>query len=99
MNILVISCSLNPSSRSRVLAWLLSEALAFEAHYRERMPRAFIYYVFYPLLFPYWLFVREARREFLMYRSYTLFGLLLLLASLVWQYFSAWAPDLACITR
>ncbi|MFT3723996.1 MAG: hypothetical protein QM773_10445 [Hyphomonadaceae bacterium] len=82
------------SSRSRVLAWLLSEALAFESHYRETLPRPFLYYVAYPLLFPYWLWVREARREFLMYRSYTLFGLLLLLASLGWQYLSAWAPEL-----
>jgi hypothetical protein len=82
------------SSRFRVLAWLLSEALAFEAHYRERLPRPFAYYVFYPLLAPYWLVVREARREFLMYRSYTLFGLLLLLGSLAWQYVSAWAPEL-----
>lgn len=82
------------SSRSRLLGWLLSEALAFEAYYRERLPRRFAYYVFYPLLFPYWLLVRDARREFLMYRSYTLFGLLLLLGSLAWQYVSAWAPEL-----
>jgi hypothetical protein len=82
------------SRRSRVLSWLLSEALAFEAYYRAQLPRRFGYYVFYPLLFPYWLAVREARREFLMYRSYTLFGLLFLIGSLVVQYFSAWAPEL-----
>lgn len=82
------------SSRSRLLGWLLSEALAFEAYYRERRPRRFAYYVFYPLLFPYWLAVADARHEFLMYRRYTLAGLLLLLGSLAVQYWWAWAPEL-----
>jgi hypothetical protein len=82
------------ANRYRPVRWLLSEALTFESHYRERAPRRFAYYVFYPLLFPYWLSVREARREFLMYRSYTLGSFLLLLASLGYQYLSQWAPDL-----
>jgi hypothetical protein len=82
------------ASRSRVLRFLIGEALAFEGFYRERMPRPFAYYFFYPLLFPYWLVDREARREFLVFRSYTVGSFLILLASLVWQFFGSWRPEL-----
>jgi hypothetical protein len=76
------------------LKWFLKEALAFEIYYRERPPRNFAYYVFYPFLFPYWLWNREARREFLMFRGYTAGGLAILIGSLVWQYFRYWRPEL-----
>lgn len=82
------------ASRSRVLAVLLTQALAFEAYYRTRPPRRFAYYLFYPLLFPYWLTNRDARREFLVFRGYTLSGFVVLVGSLVLQYFQWWAPDL-----
>lgn len=78
----------------RLLNWLLSEAMAFEEYYRNRPPKAFLYYVFYPLLFPYWLIVPEARREFLVFRGYTLGGFAILLGSLLLQYFTLWQPDL-----
>jgi hypothetical protein len=78
----------------RPIDLLVSATLAFESYYGERPPRPFAYYVFYPLLFPYWLWHREARREFLVFRSYTLAGLGLLLASLGWQYHRDWAPGL-----
>ena len=48
------------ASRHRAIQWVLSEALAFESYYRERPPRPFAYYLFYPLLFPYWLSNRSA---------------------------------------
>jgi len=32
---------------------VISQALELESFYVERPPRAFAYYVFYPLLFPY----------------------------------------------
>ena len=80
--------------RSRVVSFFLHEALAFETYYREKPPRRFIYYFFYPLLFPYWLTNREARREFWMFRGYTLGGLVILLGSLVWQYFRDFRPEL-----
>jgi len=54
---------------------VISQALELESFYVERPPRAFAYYVFYPLLFPYWLTSRQARREFLVFRSYTLASL------------------------
>ena len=55
--------------------WLkrvLRRQLAFEAYYREHPPRPFLYYVFYPFLLPYWLVVAPARREFLLFKGYTL---------------------------
>lgn len=82
------------AARFRPIAFFLREALAFESYYRERRPRRFAYYVAYPLLFPYWLANREARREFWMFRGYTLSGFLILLGSLAWQYFSVWRPQL-----
>jgi len=82
------------AERSLTVRWLLAEALEFEGFYRSRPPRPFLYYLLYPFLFPYWLLVRDARREFLVFRSYTGAGLLLLLGSLVWQYFRYWAPEL-----
>jgi hypothetical protein len=82
------------AKRTRFVRSLLSEALAFEAYYRGRPPRPFLYYLAYPLLLPYWLLNRDARREFLLFRGYTLGGLGILLVTLGWQYFSAWAPEL-----
>lgn len=82
------------AARSRLVGLFLKEALAFEVYYRERPPRRFAYYLFYPLLFPYWLGQREARREFLMFRGYTLGGLAILLASLAWQYHRDFLPEL-----
>ena len=83
------------ASKTRLVRSLLREALAFEAYYRSRPPRTFVYYLAYPLLLPYWVFNRDARREFLLFRGYTLGGLLILLVSLVWQYVSSWAPELS----
>jgi hypothetical protein len=83
------------SSRSRVVARLLSGQLAFDAYYRAHRPRPFLYYVFYPLLFPYWLSNPEARREFLLFKGYTLASFALLVFSLVAQYLQYFQPELA----
>ena len=82
------------AARSRMVSVVLHEALAFEGYYRERPPRRFAYYFFYPLLFPYWLTNREARREFWMFRGYTLGGLVILLVSLGFQYRNDFLPEL-----
>jgi hypothetical protein len=82
------------ASRVRVVKWLLAEALAFEGFYRETPPKPFVYYVLYPLLFPYWIWNERARREFLMFRGYTVGSFVVLLASLAWQYVEYWQPDL-----
>jgi hypothetical protein len=77
-----------------VLRALLSSQLEFEAFYRDHPPKPFAYYVFYPLLFPYWLSVADARREFLLYKGYTLVSFALLLVSLLAQYLRAFPPEL-----
>jgi hypothetical protein len=77
-----------------VIGWALGEYMAFERYYRERPPRAFLYYLFYPLLFPYWLIKRDARREFLMFRGYTAGALFLLIGTLAYQYFARFRPEL-----
>jgi hypothetical protein len=84
----------NFAERARFTQWLFEEALAFEAYYRIYNPRPFLYYLFYPLFFPYWLLVRRARHEFLVFRGYTVGGLLILLTTLVWQYFTRFLPEL-----
>jgi hypothetical protein len=82
------------AARSRLVEKALSSQLAFEAHYRNHRPRPFLYYVFYPLLFPYWLAVADARREFLLYKGYTLVSFALLLVSQVVGYVRNFPPEL-----
>jgi hypothetical protein len=83
------------SSRSKLLRVALSSQLAFEEYYRTHSPRIFLYYVFYPLLAPYWLFTKEARREFLLFKGYTLASFALLVVSLVVQYLRFFPPELS----
>ncbi|MGH7293808.1 MAG: hypothetical protein ACRELB_02690, partial [Polyangiaceae bacterium] len=82
------------TARSRLAGWLLASQLEFEAYYRAHPPRPFLYYVFYPLLFPYWLVVRDARSEFLLFKGYTLASLALLVASLGFQFLRSFPPEL-----
>jgi len=83
------------SSRSKLLRLALSSQLQFEEYYRTHRPRAFLYYVFYPLLAPYWLFTKEARREFLLFKGYTLASFGMLIVSLVVQYVRFFPPELS----
>src|SRR5262249_21149323 len=76
------------------LAWLLSRELALEAYYRARRPRPFLYYVFYPLLFPYWLINREARTEFVLFKGFTVGSFVVLIGSVTADYFVHWRPEL-----
>jgi hypothetical protein len=90
---------LGEAVRARATRWpwlgrAFARALALEAYYRLRPPRPFMYYALYPLLFPYWLVNTEARREFLLFKGYTLTSVLVLLASVVAQYFLFWQPEL-----
>lgn len=83
------------SSRSKIVRLALSSQLQFEAYYRAHPPRTFLYYVFYPLLAPYWLFKAEARREFLLFKGYTLASFALLIGSLAVQYLRFFPPELS----
>ncbi len=82
------------ADKSRIVAFVLSRELAFEAYYREHPPKPLLYYVFYPFLFPYWLVVREARREFWLFKGYTLFTLLVLVGSVLFDYAREYPPEL-----
>ncbi len=77
--------------------WLrrvLKRQLAFEAFYREHPPRAFLFYVFYPLLLPYALFVRDTRREFLLFKGYTVLTFFILAVSGSYRYVAVYRPEL-----
>ena len=82
------------AERSRLVRLLVGRQLQLEAYYKDRPPRPFLYYVFYPVLFPYWLFNRQARREFKLFRGYTLvgFGLIAVLSAI--DYKRNWAPEI-----
>lgn len=82
------------STRSKVARVLLSSQLKFEAYYRANPPRPFLYYLLYPLLFPYWLTNKGAREEFLLFKGYTLASFVLLLGSLGVQYVRYFPPEL-----
>ncbi|HET6338175.1 MAG TPA: hypothetical protein VFG30_33360 [Polyangiales bacterium] len=82
------------AGRWPVVHSLLATQFEFEAFYRDHPPRPFVYYVFYPLLAPYWLTVRSARREFLLYKGYTLISFGILLVSLFGQYYWSFPPEL-----
>lgn len=73
---------------------LLRKQLEFEAYYREHPPRPFLYYVFYPLLFPYWLWNREARRELMLFRGFTILSAIVLVGTLTYQFFRLFPPEL-----
>lgn len=79
---------------SWVLRWVLRRELRAQAFYVEHSPKPFAYYVFYPLLFPYWLWNREARQEFWLFKGYTLVSLAVMTASIWYQYRVNWQPDL-----
>jgi hypothetical protein len=85
-------------TRWSLLGRLLRGLFAFESYYREHPPRPFLYYVCYPLLFPYWLSVRSARAEFWLYRGYTLGTAAILLAGAGWQYLHLWRPELGLLS-
>jgi hypothetical protein len=82
------------AKRSPWVSRLLANELRFESYYREHPPRPFLYYVGYPLLLPYWLINASARREFLLYKGYTLFSFGVMLVSLCVQYQTAFPPEL-----
>jgi hypothetical protein len=80
--------------RFGLLGRLLSSQLALETYYREHPPRPFLYYVLFPLLFPYWLSVKSARREFWLYKGYTWPAFAFLALSLIAQYARDFLPEL-----
>jgi hypothetical protein len=82
------------AQRHPLFARILRRHLRFEAYYREHPPKPFLYYMLYPVLFPYWLIKRDARREFLLFRGYTIVGLLVLFGVGAYQYLALWRPEI-----
>ena len=76
------------------LGAVLRRQLAFEEYYRDRPPKPFLYYVVNPLLFPYWLAVSEARREFWLFKGYTVVTFLLAAISGAYRYFAVYQPEI-----
>jgi hypothetical protein len=80
------------------LGKVLRRQLAFEEYYRDRPPKPFLYYVVYPLLFPYWLAVREARREFWLFKGYTVVTFVLAAVAGAYRYFAVYQPEIGLKT-
>ncbi len=83
-----------------VLERVFGGVMKFEQYYRLHPPKPFAYYIFYPLLFPYWLAVDHARREFVLYKAVNLATLAFVLAGATYQYFVYYRPELgvaACV--
>lgn len=82
------------ASKRPLLKRILKRQLAFEEYYRLNPPRPFLYYVFYPLMMPYWLFSGPARREFLLFKGYTFLTLGVILLMGVYRYHWVYQPEL-----
>jgi hypothetical protein len=80
--------------RVPLLSTVLTGPLEFERYYRLHPPKPFAYYIFYPVLFPYWLAVDSARREFFMYKTINIISLVLLAGTAVYEYFAYFKPEL-----
>ena len=82
------------AASSWIVRRALSRELAIEEYYRAHPPRPFAYYVFYPVLFPFWLVNREARREFWLFKGYTLVTVAIMAISSGAQYWLYYPPHL-----
>lgn len=80
------------AGKSRVLGLITRRHLAIEAHYRDNPPKPFVYYLFFPLLMPYWLIKRSALREFMLFRGYNLIALTVIAVNATIQYIAVWRP-------
>lgn len=80
--------------RYPLLGKVLGAQLRFEEFYKEHPPKPFVYYLFYPLLFPYWLSQPVPRRELGLYRGMTTAGLLILVGGGAWDFFRKWYPEI-----
>lgn len=82
------------NKRVPLLSAVLTGPLDFERYYRNHPPKPFAYYIFYPLLFPYWISNDAARREFLLYKTVNLLSLAMLVGTTIYEYFVYFRPEL-----
>src|SRR5262245_64785 len=81
--------------RSRIAKRLLRRHVLLIEYYRERSPRPFLYYLLFPLMAPFWLLVRDARREFNLYRRYVVANVAVLAVLKYVEYRRFWAPHIS----
>lgn len=76
--------------------WLIGKPLAkfgkLGEYYRVHTPRPLLYYVLFPLLFPYWLFKRSARVEFLAYKRIGALAVVITVGAALYDYLHNWVP-------
>lgn len=77
-----------------VLGKFLGNMARVGEYYADNPPKPLIYYIAYPLLFPYWLIKRKARQEFLLYRRISAIVLLLAAIHGAHTYLTRWQPDI-----
>jgi hypothetical protein len=80
--------------RVPALSAVFTGPLEFERYYRLHPPKPLPYYIFYPLLFPYWVAVDSARREFFLYKTVNIVSLVFLGGTAVYEYFAYFKPEL-----
>lgn len=80
--------------RGSIAYKLMRRQLALADFYRRRPPRPFIYYLLYPLLAPYWLFTRDGRSEFRLFRRFLIANAALLAIFRIVEYQRWWQPDI-----
>ena len=79
--------------RVPVAGTFLSNFALLGEYYAVTPPRPVLYYILYPLLFPYWLLVRRARTEFLLYRRISVVVVGFGVVGSIVNYATKWYPD------
>ena len=75
-----------------VIGRLLAGFSRLGEYYAERTPKPLLYYIVYPVIFPYWLVAKQARREFLLYRGINVLTMLVIAVVGFVDYFRTWKP-------
>ena len=78
----------------RVIGRPLANLASLGDFYREHPPKPLVYYVFYPVLIPYWLIAPVARREFLLYRKLNAIAVVILVALAAHDYLVNYRPEI-----
>ena len=61
-------------------------------YYADSPPKPLLYYLLYPALFPFLVFTKNGRREFLLYRNLNLIVVAIIAVAGLVEYFAKWQP-------
>jgi hypothetical protein len=78
----------------RFVGRVLAKFGALGEYYCEFPPRPLVYYLLYPVLIPYWLINRRARREFLLFRRINVLAIGIVVVGGTIDYFKNWRGDI-----